>query len=163
MTKDGIFRSNSIFCENETFIPSREATKKSSQCKECASKRGMTILELSRLIGKLESTAQAVLPAQSQVNYLQRPQTESLKILNLYQAEIEFDQDSQEGLPWWAWNLISLCDEKSLVLPQQTYAWIQSIKKRMESITAWDNKGGETLVKSQKRNKVHISIFWNWK
>ena len=62
----------------------------------------MTILELSRLIGKLESTAQAVLPAQLQVNYLQRPQTESLKILNLYQAEIEFDQDSQEGLPWWA-------------------------------------------------------------
>ena len=59
------------FSKTEFLLPQEKLGKIISQCKEVA-KREVNILEFFQLIGKLGSTAQAVLPAHIQVSYLQR-------------------------------------------------------------------------------------------
>ena len=64
-----------------------------------------TILEITKLIGLISSTVQAVLPACLQLRYLQQQQIQSLNQACLYQAEIVLNSLSKQELLWWAENL----------------------------------------------------------
>ena len=55
-------------------------------------------MDLTNLIGKLGSTAQAIMAAQLQVRYLQRLQIEALKLSKHYHPKIHLDKDAKDEL-----------------------------------------------------------------
>ena len=52
-------------------LPQEKLVRLMSKCEHVAGSKEITITELTMLIEKLRSTAQAILPAQLQVRYLQ--------------------------------------------------------------------------------------------
>ena len=54
----------------EVSLPQEKLVKVMSQCEQVAGSKEITIMDLTKLIGKLGSTGQAILPAQLQVRYL---------------------------------------------------------------------------------------------
>ena len=60
----------------------------------------MTILQLTKLIGLLSSTAQPVLPAQSQFWCLQQIQVESLSRDPSYQHGLTLNSRAKQELLW---------------------------------------------------------------
>ena len=74
----------------------------------------VSILQLTKLIGLLSSTAQAVLPAQLQFRYLQQIHVESLSRDPLYQHQVSLISSAKQELLWWVQNL-KLCNGRCLV------------------------------------------------
>ena len=60
-------------------LPEKKVSKVQKQCQELLQKAQVSILELTKLIGLLSSTIQAVLPAQINFRYLQQQQIQALK------------------------------------------------------------------------------------
>ena len=58
-------------------------------------------MDLTKLIGKPESTTQTILPAQLQVRHLQRLQIQALKLSKCYHANVYLDKDAKDELFWW--------------------------------------------------------------
>ena len=100
----------------EISLPHKKLVKLMSQCKQLAESKEITIMDLTKLIGKLGSTAQAILPAQLQVQHLQRLQIQALKLSKRYHAKVHLDKDAKDEFFWWIENL-RLCNGKSLILP----------------------------------------------
>ena len=88
--------------------------KVTSQCLEMYKTEKVSILQLTKLIGLLSSTAQAVLPAQLQFRYLQQIQVESLSRDPLYQHQVSLISNAKQELLWWVQNL-KLCNGRCLV------------------------------------------------
>ena len=75
------------------------------KCQNLLSHPQTTVLELTKLIGLMSSTVQAVLPARLQLRYLQQQQIQSLNQACSYQAEIVLNSLSKQELLWWVENL----------------------------------------------------------
>ena len=75
------------------------------KCQNLLSHPQTTGLELTKLIGLMSSTAQAVLPHRLQLRYLQQQQIKSLNQAYSYQAEIVLNSMSKQELLWWVENL----------------------------------------------------------
>ena len=86
-------------------------------CVEMYNVTKVSILELTKLLGLLCSTVQAVLPAQLQIRYLQQLQIRMLQQERCYYQQITLNQKSKQELTWWIQNL-SLCNGRCLVQPQ---------------------------------------------
>ena len=65
----------------------------------------VSVLELTKLIGLLNSTAQAVLPAKIQLRYLQQAQIQALNQTHSYQQKIVLSNHCKQELQWWIENL----------------------------------------------------------
>ena len=72
--------------------------------------------DLTKLIVKLVSFAQAILLAQLQFSYLQRLKIQALKLSKCYHAKARLDKDVKNELFRWIENL-RLYNGKSLILP----------------------------------------------
>ena len=81
-------------------MPQEKLVKLMSQCKQVAGSKEINIIDLTKLIGKLGSTAQAILPEQLQVRYLQRLQIQALKLSKCYHAKVHLDKDRKDELFW---------------------------------------------------------------
>ena len=57
-------------------------------------------MDLTKLIGKLGSTAQAILPTQFLVQYLQNLQIQALKLSKRYHVKVHLDKDAKDELFW---------------------------------------------------------------
>ena len=64
-----------------------------------------TVLELTKLIGLMSSTVQAVPPDRLQLKYLQQQQIQSPNQACSYQAVIVLKSLSKQELFWWVENL----------------------------------------------------------
>ena len=84
----------------EISLPQEKLVKLISQCKQVAESKEITIIGLTKLIGKLGSTAQAILPAQLQVRHCQRLQIQALKLSKCYHAKAHLDKDAKDELFW---------------------------------------------------------------
>lgn len=65
----------------------------------------MSILKLTKLIGLLSSTIQAVLPARLQFQYLQQQQLTALKETQSYNHKVVLGKLVLVELKWWIENL----------------------------------------------------------
>ena len=65
----------------------------------------ITILQLTRLVGLLSSTIQAVFPAKIQFRYLQLQQVSALKGGMSYKEQIILNDQALGELQWWIENL----------------------------------------------------------
>ena len=73
------------------FLTLEKPMKVTSKCLEMYKTEKVSILPLAKLIGNLSLTAQAVLPAQLQIRYLQQLQVELLSLDSSYQHQVTFN------------------------------------------------------------------------
>ena len=132
------------------------------QCKQVAESKEIIIVDLTKLIGKLGSTAQAILPAQIQVRYLQGFQIQALKLSKCYHVKVHIDQDAKEELFWWIENL-RLYNGKSLILlpadlgistDASTKGWVATC----QGISTWTMVRGGT-ESSHQHTRAEGSAF----
>ena len=99
-------------------LPQEKVIKIRSQCKDVHAKGQVTVHELTKLLGLLASTIQAVLLAQVNVRYLQQQQIKALRATQYYQATVLLNSNSKEELQWWIQNL-QIFNGRYLILPQK--------------------------------------------
>ena len=75
-------------------LPQQKVNSLIKQCQVVQENPRITVWRLSSLIGILSSIAQAVLPAQLQLRYLQQQLIESLRLNQTYQSYITLNQTS---------------------------------------------------------------------
>ena len=77
-----------------------------NKCMQLIASSKTTIMEVTKLLGKLSFTAQTVLPRRIQCRYLQQQQIQAVRELNSYQTKIKLSQQSLAELRWWKENLL---------------------------------------------------------
>ena len=112
-------------------------------------------MDLTKLIGHIGSTAQAILPAQLQVRYLQRLQIQALKLSKCYHAKVHLDKDTKDELFWWIENLRHYKGSPLFCL-QPTCAYQQMHQPKGGATCQGISTGGSW---SQEEQKAHINIL----
>ena len=85
-----------------------------SQCQMMLSAEKVSIRDLMKLIGRLSSSAIAVLPAPLQYRAIQRQQIQELASSQNYDSLVTLTEEVKEELDWWCQNLL-LSNGRSLV------------------------------------------------
>ena len=75
----------------------------------------LTLRDLTKLLGKLTSKIQAILPAKLQICFLQQIQIQSLRKNMTYESVITQHQQAKEELSWWIRKL-KIDNGKSLLI-----------------------------------------------
>ena len=82
-------------------------------CKKAKRAKIVSILSLTKLIGTLSSTVQAVMPAHLQFRYLQQDQIRALKKQGSYRSKLKLGRLSKLELDRWIENLV-LCNGRNI-------------------------------------------------
>ena len=82
-------------------------------CRKAIKAKTVSILDLTKLVGTLSSTVQAVMPARLQFRYLQQDQIQALKRQGFYRGKLKLGRLSKLELEWWIENL-ALCNGRSI-------------------------------------------------
>ena len=77
-----------------------------NKCMQLIASPKTTIMELTKLLGKISFTVQAVIPGRIQCRYLQQQQIQAVRETNSYQTKIKLNQQSLTELKWWKENLL---------------------------------------------------------
>ena len=99
-----------------TLFKQTKIQKVASECQNLLNNPQTSILELTRLIGLLTPTIQAVLPARLNRRFLQMQQILSLSEKLSYLDKIFLNKNSKIELKCWAQNL-ELCSGRALIQP----------------------------------------------
>ena len=86
-------------------LPQEKVLDIQNKCAQLIASPKTTIMELTKLLGKLSFTAQAVLPGRIQCRYLQQ-QIQAAKEASSCQAKVKLNQQSLAELKWWKENLL---------------------------------------------------------
>ena len=87
-------------------LPQEKVLDIQNKCAQLIASPKTTIMELTKLLGKLSFTAQAVLPGRIQCRYLQQQQIQAVREANSYQTKVKLNQQSLTELKWWKENLL---------------------------------------------------------
>ena len=87
-------------------LPEEKVLDIQNKCAQLIASPKTTIMELTKLLGKLSFTAQALLPGRIQCRYLQQQQIQAVREANSYQAKVKLNQQSLAELKWWKENLL---------------------------------------------------------
>ena len=87
-------------------LPEEKVLDIQNKCAQLIASPKTTIMELTKLLGKLSFTAQALLPERIQCRYLQQQQIQAVREANSYQAKVKLNQQSLAELKWWKENLL---------------------------------------------------------
>ena len=87
-------------------LPQEKILDSQNKCMQLIASSKTTIMEVTKLLGKLSFTAQTVLPRRIQCRYLQQQQIQAVRELNSYQTKIKLSQQSLAELRWWKENLL---------------------------------------------------------
>eukprot|EP00111_Clytia_hemisphaerica_P005046 TCONS_00014513-protein len=98
----------------ELTLPSDKIEKIISQCEQILSQTKVSVMDLTKLLGRLTSSAVAVLAAPLHYRKIQRCQIKAL-IRGSYQSEITLSEKVRLELEWWKENL-KLSNGKSLLM-----------------------------------------------
>ena len=124
------------------------------------SSKEITIMDLTKLIGKLGLTAQAILPAQLQVRHLQRLQIQVLKLSKCYHARVHLDKDAKDELFWCMENL-RLCNGKSdlcISTDLSTKGWGATCQG-ISTGGAWSQEEQKAHINILELKAVHLAIL----
>ena len=95
-------------------LPQEKKNQIVTQCQGLLEKSNVTIRELTRLVGRLSSTAVAILPAPLQYRAIQRQQIAELANKKNYNSLVTLTEEVKGELNWWIQNL-HLTKGKSLI------------------------------------------------
>ena len=127
-----------------------------SQCQMMLSAENVSIRDLMKLIGRLSSSAIAVLPAPLQYRAIQRQQIQELASSQNYDSLVTLTEEVKEELDWWCQNLL-LSNGRSLV-----QASPQLVIASDASLQGWGAacKGLKTNGQwSPREQDLHINIL----
>lgn len=137
-------------------LPQEKVDKIISQCKSLLSVPKVSVRELMKLIGRLSSTAIAVLPAPLQYRAMQRQQIQELSSSRNYDSLIILTKEVKNELNWWCLNL-QLSNGRLLVSPPP-----QLILSSDASLQGWgaycngQRTGGQW---SAREKELHINVL----
>ena len=126
------------------------------QCQMMLSAKKVSIRDLMKLIGRLSSSAIAVLPAPLQYRAIQRQQIQELASSQNYDSLVTLTEEVKEELDWWCQNLL-LSNGRSLV-----QASPQLVIASDASLQGWGAacKGLKTNGQwSPREQDLHINIL----
>ena len=108
--------------EMNLFLPQRKV-EEIVQMSENAMEGSLTLRDLTRLMGKLTSTIQPILPAKLQISFLQQIQIQALRKNMTYKPVpvITLDQQAKEELSWWIANMQIYNGKSLLIVPPEPY------------------------------------------
>ena len=86
-------------------LPQEKVEKIKNQCKEFLKESLVTARELSKLIGRLSSTALAVLPAPLQYRTLQHEQIQGMISKSSLEGQLSLSKQVRGELHWWIQNI----------------------------------------------------------
>ena len=86
-------------------LPQEKKDQIVKQCQDLLRKSSVSLRELTQLIGRLASTAIAVLPAPLQYRAMQCQQILELSVAGNYSSEIKLSDEVKTELQWWIQNL----------------------------------------------------------
>ena len=167
--------------EMTIFLPEEKLQKVKLQCLDLYQSPQVSILQLTKVLGHLMSTIQAVLPAGLNSHFLQQQQIQALKEKKSYLANITLNSDSKQELLCWIKNLeifngashlkqvpqVVLQTDASLTgwvaaLQGKSIGGTWSIEERKWHINELEllavKLALQTLLKSQNFTSVHIQM-----
>ena len=105
-------------------LPEQKIKRIQDQCQDLHVKGFFTVLELTKPIGLLSLTIQAVSPAQLNFQYLQQQQINALKLNGSYHEVLFLNKKSRKELQWWIQNL-KLCNGW-LIIQHQSFVIVKT-------------------------------------
>jgi len=89
-------------------LPDRKVQDLINMCHSILREKSVTVRQLSKLIGKLNASVMAVLPAPLHYRHLQMQKSRELLKANLnYDSVLSLSADCREEISWWTQNLIT--------------------------------------------------------
>ena len=139
-------------------LPAEKIGKIKDQCLRLYKASKATLLDLTKLIRTLSSTIQAVLPARLQFRFLQQQQIVSLKQSQSYLTLVKLTSMAKNELLWWVNNL-ELCNGRLVIQPRAQVLIQTDASKKNWGLYV---EGSERGVSGSRRNRIYISISWNF-
>ena len=97
-------------------LPQTKINQIISHCRQLLLQDSISVRDLSRIIGRMTASMQAIFPAPLHYRILQMTRTRYLIQGQSYETMLILPQSAREELIWWI-NNISLCNGKTLVTP----------------------------------------------
>ena len=86
-------------------LPKEKVARIRQECQWALQQKSISIRDLTRLIGRLTATMQAVLPAPLHYRNLQRIKNQALRQFQDFSTVVILDRNAREELTWWQNNL----------------------------------------------------------
>ena len=137
-------------------LPQEKVQKIKSQCLEVYRAQEITLFVLTRLLGTLTSTIQAILRAQFQFRYLQQQQIPTLKRSVSYVVTVTLNAMVKEELAWWIKNLEFSNGQAFIQPPSQIVMRGDASKKGWGAVCQGIRTGG---LWSKKKHECHINLL----
>ena len=88
-------------------LPRDKIRKIQSKCQDLLNTPVTTVRELSKFLGLLSSSIQAVFPAPLHYRYLQQAKNSVIRFRKSYEAVVHLDSECLQELQWWKDNLVA--------------------------------------------------------
>lgn len=88
-------------------LPRDKIRKIQSKCQDLLNTPVTTVRELSKFLGLLSSSIQAVFPAPLHYRYLQQAKNSVLRFRKSYEAVVHLDSECLQEVQWWKDNLVA--------------------------------------------------------
>lgn len=137
-------------------LPQEKVQKIVCQCQQMLVKSETTLRELYSLVGRLSSTAIAVLPAPLQYRALQRQQIQELGKGKHFESLLTLSQGVKLELSWWVENL-KLNNGKALVSSPPQLLMSSDASTQGWGAFCRGNKTGGPWTAQEK--KLHINVL----
>ena len=86
-------------------LPQEKKDKIISHCQGILKEKSVSVRELTQVLGRLSSTAIAMLAAPLQYQAIQKQQIAEVAITNNFDSMIVFTEEARKELQWWVENL----------------------------------------------------------
>ena len=116
----------------------------------------LTLRDLTKLLGKLPSTIQRILPAKLQIRFLQQIQIQALRKNMTYESVINLDQQAKEDLSWWIVNMQTYNGKSLLIVPPDLTIFSDASKKGWDASCLGITTGG---LWSSVEKAWHINVL----
>ena len=159
------------------YLPRDKVKSIKRECQSLLNNPSVSIRTLSRLLGKLSSSIQAVFTAPLHYRFLLTAKTMALKKTQCYESTLLLNRAAQEELLWWrdhlaAWNGRSLLRKKDDLLIEtdaSNLGWgaccngvrtggIWSHRERLQHINCLELMAGGFAIKSFCKNRASIQV-----
>ena len=108
------FLINSL--EMKLYLPQEKMTQLIQICRDLIQEKKASVRTLSQIIGKLNSSIQAVFPAPLHYRHLQRLQVRGLLMGKGYETVVPLSEDCRDDLQWWI-DQMSNWNGRSIITP----------------------------------------------
>ena len=157
MSGNRISGSSSKFCESDSLTSLTKGAEGPGGVHKMYNKNWTLILVLTKLLGLLSSTIQAVVPARLHIQNLQQLQIQSLKLKKSFQMNVKLTTLAKEELLWWISNLEhlngKLCIQNHL---DQMLIQTDASKKGWGAVCKGVRTGG---LWSKEEQLLHVNVL----